>query len=73
MKTEPPFTIPDAPLENQRIEPIEEKQKIRRELPEKNLEKKILDKSDKRAAGKDDTKFPPDPFGRNGTKFDATV
>jgi hypothetical protein len=73
MKTQPLFAIPDLPPENRKPEPIEPKQKIRPELPEKNQEQgkgeqpgKDLDKKKKKI-------LPPDSQGKLGTKFDDRV
>ena len=70
MRTDPPFTIPDAPLENQRTEPIEEKQRIRRELPEKKLEQRAEAEPATDSEAEQEKSLPKDPFEKLGTKFD---
>jgi hypothetical protein len=73
MRTDPPFVIPDAFPENKKTEPIEEKQKIRRELPEKSFSDESRKKSEEADCKKKAATPPDDPFGQKGKKFDMTA
>ncbi len=72
MRTDPPFVIPDAFPENEKTEPIEEKQKIRRELPEKDRRKAGEKEKTQETPEKKKNAPPPDPFGQAGGKIDVS-
>jgi hypothetical protein len=66
MKTEPLFVIPDALSENRRPERIEEKPRIRRELPKKSFEKDEGKEKSEEVPDKKKNKIPP-PNSLGGT------
>ncbi|MDD4902737.1 MAG: hypothetical protein PHE24_06410 [Patescibacteria group bacterium] len=70
MKTQPLFVIPDLPPENRRPEPIEEKQKMLPELPEKDQPEPEKKKKDRK---EEKPNLPPDPAGNLGGKIDLTA